>query len=291
MKRSTIGNVKFDDLREALVSPGERPVPRYVAVGLLEALWHFTAHHHPDGQLGADFARAARWMGWQGTPDGLLEALVLTGWIDRDDEGRLAVHDWFAHCDRYVRRKLGRRADGRVAPSYRRPAEHVDLRDDGLPEGDPRDARGLPMGIQRAAPPGSVEEKSSGVTPEPQRKSQGTSTFAANAARQVIEERFGLLWDAYPARLGANGEPTRGSRKKALAVWRGLSDRQRTAAEDGLEAFAALVGERPPDCERYLRNERWTDVAEGARGRGSTRPGGQGWWDEQNKRFGAKGGS
>jgi len=77
---------------------------QYQAVGLLECLWHFTAHNTPDGGIGKytddDIAAVLE---WEGAATELIEALIQSGWMDRHDNGSLWIHDWLDHCPTWVR--------------------------------------------------------------------------------------------------------------------------------------------------------------------------------------------
>ena len=80
-----------------------------LAVGTLELLWHLTARQAPEGNIGKlsneDIALA---VDWRGDEDRLIEALVRCGWLDRDEQHRLLVHDWHEHADESVKKKLTR---------------------------------------------------------------------------------------------------------------------------------------------------------------------------------------
>lgn len=81
-------------------------MPRYVAVGLLELLWHTTATLAPRGDIGAlQDDHIAEELYWQGDTGVLVEALVKTGWLDECSVHRLVVHDWKDHADQGVSRK------------------------------------------------------------------------------------------------------------------------------------------------------------------------------------------
>lgn len=70
------------------------------AMGLLEALWHVTAEQQRDGGIGRFTNQdIADEMFYTGDPDALIEALLSTRWIDKDQGCRLYVHDWHEHCD------------------------------------------------------------------------------------------------------------------------------------------------------------------------------------------------
>lgn len=85
----------------------ELRVPISQAVGILEMLWHFTAEFCPRGDIGRmDDGAILESFGESPENSGLLQTLVICGWIDRAAEFRLVVHDWHDHCDDYTKRKL-----------------------------------------------------------------------------------------------------------------------------------------------------------------------------------------
>ena len=98
MKSGTTEKVKFKRLKRAL------DLPMWQAAGLLESLWSVASQNTPDGAIGRlsneDIAAAIE---WSGDADALVQALVDSGWIDRDDVFRLIVHDWSEHCSNYLR--------------------------------------------------------------------------------------------------------------------------------------------------------------------------------------------
>lgn len=102
MKRNAPGHPKTLALASMLC------LKRYEAVGLLELLWHFTASYCPRGDIGkrtdAQIVAALDWP--QDRAGELMGALVECGWLDRDPEHRLVVHDWHDHadgtCDKYL---------------------------------------------------------------------------------------------------------------------------------------------------------------------------------------------
>lgn len=101
---------------------------KFQTLGLLEALWHFTGRFSPRGNVGrfTDLQIEA-WLEWNGDPGKALEGLVSSGWLDRDEEHRLVVHDWSHNADEMVHTELARKcltfADGTV-PSARRLNQH-----------------------------------------------------------------------------------------------------------------------------------------------------------------------
>lgn len=97
MKHQTILNVKFSNLQRRL------KLPRCYTVGVLECLWIFTQTNARSGELGRFSAdEIAAWLEWPGEPGELIEALVDTGWLDRDGD-QLAVHDWATHMPTWLK--------------------------------------------------------------------------------------------------------------------------------------------------------------------------------------------
>lgn len=111
MKRGTPDHPKLYALAEAL------KIRRPVAVGYLELLFHFTAQYCPRGDIGRyDDKRIAAGLDWCGKPALLVDALVATGWLDRDEVVRLVVHDWHDHADRVTLQRLSRSGKSPVQP-------------------------------------------------------------------------------------------------------------------------------------------------------------------------------
>lgn len=78
---------------------------KYQAVGLLEALWHFTATQAQRGDIGKwTDAQIAAAVDWEREPSELIQSLVDAGWIDRCLKHRLLIHDWADHADQTVQR-------------------------------------------------------------------------------------------------------------------------------------------------------------------------------------------
>ncbi len=82
---------------------------KYAALGILEAVWHFTGRYAPQGNIGKYSDQAIEmWVGWDGRPSAMVEALVGCRWLDRDSVHRLLVHDWAQHADKATKNALGR---------------------------------------------------------------------------------------------------------------------------------------------------------------------------------------
>lgn len=104
MKRGTPRHPKMRELAKAL------RIPLPYAVGLTEMLWHFTAEHAPQGDIGRWSDEAiAQGSGWVGVPSRLVEAWVRVGWLDPSPTHRLVTHDWHDHADQGTRKWLERK--------------------------------------------------------------------------------------------------------------------------------------------------------------------------------------
>lgn len=83
---------------------------RALPLGYLELLWHFTGRFTPQGNVGKyEDAVIEQWIGYDGEPGTLIEALVQARWIDRDEEYRLLVHDWDEACDEATKKAVRRK--------------------------------------------------------------------------------------------------------------------------------------------------------------------------------------
>lgn len=81
-------------------------LPKFAALGLLEALWHWVSRYYPTGFVPEKFlAVAADQIGFAGD---LSDILVSSGWLDRIDGGYY-VHDWHDHADDSTKKVLSRK--------------------------------------------------------------------------------------------------------------------------------------------------------------------------------------
>lgn len=103
MKRGTPRHPKFKELQEIL------KMPSYACIGILEAMWHFTAEFAPQGDIGRfSDKRIEAAIGWGGRTGKVVEALLAAGWLDASGGWRLVVHGWSEHADGVTRRRLER---------------------------------------------------------------------------------------------------------------------------------------------------------------------------------------
>ncbi len=112
MKKNTPNHPKVRRL-------GRRIGGQVIAIGVLEALWHFVAQFAPTGDVGRyQDEDIADGVFWDDDPTRLIDALVNSGWLERNETHRLIVHDWPEHCEDAVHLFLARNvqlfADGTV---------------------------------------------------------------------------------------------------------------------------------------------------------------------------------
>lgn len=68
------------------------------SAGFIVDLWIGAAESRPDGVLaGWDESDIALEAGWTGDPGEFVRALVETGWLDHQEDGAYALHDWIEH--------------------------------------------------------------------------------------------------------------------------------------------------------------------------------------------------
>lgn len=118
MKRETFRHPKTLDLAARL------QCSRPEAIGYLQLLWDFTAEYAIQGDIGkhAD-GSIARACDFHGDETRFVEALVASGWIDRDPDYRLLVHDWADHCERWVKLKIEKLKKSFIKPFTERSIE------------------------------------------------------------------------------------------------------------------------------------------------------------------------
>lgn len=105
-------------------------VPKHVALGILETLWHFAGRYTPQGNVGKyTDSEIEAWLEWGGGETGvLIQALVDSRWLDRDSAWRVLVHDWPIHADKATKQALVRSKLQFCVPTVHTPGAHnVDL--------------------------------------------------------------------------------------------------------------------------------------------------------------------
>lgn len=101
--RSVVDHPKFADLKTAL------SLSKFEALGMLEALWHFTGKYALQGDIGKFTDKQIEaWIEWRGAPGAAVAALTDARWLDASPEHRILVHDWHEHADATTKKQLGR---------------------------------------------------------------------------------------------------------------------------------------------------------------------------------------
>jgi hypothetical protein len=205
-------------------------VPTWGAIGLIEALIHWTAKYAPGGNVGKwNDAVIAQGIGWSDDPVRLMGALVSCGWLDEHTEHRLLVHDWSEHADDAVHRSLARAhelfADGVVPNTNRLAPKEKDAADRAFAKVKRVRTPGARKAPERRTLGALPEPRQSPAPPEPEpRQSQASgeedSGAVASLAPAADERTPGsIAWEtgyapAYERRYGA--PPIRNAKTNAL---------------------------------------------------------------------------
>ena len=117
VKRGAPDHWKMHELARIMKVPVKYGLPW--ANGVMERLWHYTAKHYPQGNIGAapDWAicEACGWpVSIRADRTGIhltvvrqfIDALVVAKWLDTDKVHRYLVHDWPEHADSSVKKLL-----------------------------------------------------------------------------------------------------------------------------------------------------------------------------------------
>lgn len=97
MKQRIFNHVKVFDLMRIL------KIPKYVAIGILETLWHFTDEKSSECKIVIPSNKTiSEAIGWPGSEDLLVNALIRSGWLTKNEESSLV---WLEHCTKNVRTK------------------------------------------------------------------------------------------------------------------------------------------------------------------------------------------
>lgn len=88
-------------------------IPRAHAVGLLECLFQWAGDYARRGDIGRHTnPTISDGAGWVSDPDGFVQALLASRWIDECACHRLRVHDWPEHCETGVKKTAEVKAAG-----------------------------------------------------------------------------------------------------------------------------------------------------------------------------------
>jgi hypothetical protein len=191
MKRHALNHTKMDLLMRYL------DVPRYVAVGILESLWHLTSKEAPCGDIGKlSNERIAIGIEWRGAKnrdakseaDRLVRALVDAGWIEVSSKWRLVIHDWQEHADDSVKKYVKRNGLQFAGPDLSRTIPEMER----LPEPEPE---------ARSQTPDASERLTAASCAPPLRFPKPKAPTAADMNAEP-SQRFEELWAMWPLKTG-----------------------------------------------------------------------------------------
>lgn len=246
------------------------------------ALWLWSIRQDLGGELAAVTPEeVAEGAGWKGDPEEFLEALVASGWVDRDATG-LRLHDWELYNGRYMRQQEQDRQSARDRMRTLRALEKLGGAAGALAAGGaPPSAAGAPATSVEEPPEGSCSGERSGARSHARAPSRPVLSRSVGEVRRgagggepaelEVEEHsrelgdFALWWSAYPERarrFGSRGkawrrwEETRAVRPPLASMLR------RLAAQTISRGWGENGGEFVPLPENYLHDARWMDVAD-----------------------------
>jgi len=210
-----------------------RRLPGVDPVGLVTRTWALVSRFCPTGHVvtarvtsfSEALASSISWLGWTGDPSELISGLCDSGWIDRNEDGSLDVHDWAekqqkvaSRAEKNRERQRAHRAkvkamksesvtrdmrDGHVVTNG-----HVTpLRDGTGRDGTIRDGTGEALRVADATPPGpgelfeSVPPKPTPAQPlksKPPKPPKPTDPRHAPTVKAVVEAFERARGAAYP---------------------------------------------------------------------------------------------
>ncbi len=252
MKRAALNHPKLHALMD------EMGVGRPEALGLLTLLWDFTGEYAMDGGVGRytdeAIARAVDWPTENAAH--LVSAFVKSGWLDEhaDSSIRLVVHDWWDHCEQFVKRRCERMGIQTVQPD--RPARSSSQYD-----------------TQHVASQNSKSDRDATLTGPPSLAEPSPANAEPSPAKpkRVIQNdtlEFQEFWNLKWLRKRSKGA-ARKSWQQAL---------RKTSPDTILDAARVFVvsaeglSEKTPMPSSWLNQERWEDEPETWERFGDTQP-------------------
>lgn len=127
MKVGTTRKVKYRSLKALL------GWPEWQVNGLLTTIWGVASTSAVHGDIGrftdSEIANAMDMELPIFTT--ALSAMIETKWIDRHPERRLVIHDWFDHCEQWVKKSAGSKPwePSEVQTSFKRTQTYADVRE------------------------------------------------------------------------------------------------------------------------------------------------------------------
>lgn len=121
------------DHRKILAMAAELDMPEAHVAGHCIYLWLWSLDNAPEGMLPASERIIERAAGWQGQSGALLTAMVNAGMVDRADDGRLCIHDWWDYAGRLIDKRKSDAERKRVARNSNGHPADVQRTSDGHP--------------------------------------------------------------------------------------------------------------------------------------------------------------
>lgn len=95
----------------------EMSISKQEAIGYLHMLWWWALEYAPKGELiplynTDDIADA---MEYEGNPDELVRCLIKSGFLDKDNDNKVTVHDWYDYAGKLLKKREIDRERKRIA--------------------------------------------------------------------------------------------------------------------------------------------------------------------------------
>lgn len=235
-------------------------VSKNEAIGIIHQLWWWAMDFAPDGDLTRfDAEEIAIAVDYDGDPAALMDALISSGWIDKNPEtSGVSVHDWEHYGGKFLQRKLANAERMRNARAGNvQPIEPAHANDVQC-TCDARDVHVQGVCDACALINRTEQSKSINTNDAPDGADVGVQTGKPKRPRSTYPDDFEAFWRAYPT--------GHGNKAKAFDQW------QRIRPDDALVSDIMSGLDRWKRCDRWqrgfvkaaeiwLRDSWWTDDA------------------------------
>lgn len=215
------------------------------AIGRLHLLWWWATDYAQDGNLSSfDIEDIADAVMWDDDPQTLIDALISSRFLDKNENGELVIHDWEENTGNQFER---RKKQAEHMREYRASKKKDNVNETCASRNDNVSITCCVRGEENRG-----EEKRKDTTP-PTPPSQG-----GVRAGGEYSPAFEIFWSAYPRKV---------QKQTAFKAWLGVV-RHGTKPEDLTQAAAAYhtAGQKhgtPPDKilhpATFLHEDRWKD--------------------------------
>lgn len=172
------------------------------AVGYLHYLWWWALDFAQNGNLSKyDAADIADAILWEREPSVLMDALADAGFVDRDDNGELIIHDWQDYAGRLLDKRRSDADRKKQARNGARKSATVPLDKHEPSEGCPTTESGMSVGCPTDGAGNSTVPNSTITVPEG--NNPPISPLAHDTTKSNLQDgRFTEFWDVYPKKVG-----------------------------------------------------------------------------------------